>query len=66
MVVMTPKPKPKKPKHIDRANKAVGKILKPKKDTAVGRVLNFNEARKEQLQRNKKSLKGGYSNANKI
>ncbi len=66
MVVMMPKPKKPAPEYIKRANKAVGRTVMPKKDIAVGRVLTPSEARKEQLKKNKKSLKGGYSGANKV
>ena len=60
--------KPKLPmkKHIADANKSVGRIVTPKKDTAKGKVLTQDEARKEQLKKNKKSIKGGYSGANKV
>ena len=60
--------KPKLPmkKYLADANKSVGRVVTPKKDTAKGKVLTQDEARKEQLKKNKKSLKGGYSGANKV
>ena len=51
-----------------KAGRATGKVLTPKNDTSRGKILTQDEARKEQLKKNKKPSKGstGYSGVNRV
>ena len=63
MVYKPAKPSAKPtPSYIRKGNNAVGKMIKPKKDTAVGRVLTPGEALKEQGKKNSRAKKGYKGN----